>query len=259
MGARTVEPGGVLAEVALDRVNRPVEERREGGLMRQVGRNDPCPCGSGKKYKKCCLSTKESLPPAEGAPEMSAGSGRLPYATEEHLRDNPLSPVARMEAHTRDADGEAAHGHPERTYDLLKEALACAPSDGDARNALQELEELCMNHAVLYPRGPEVSGDLEKVNLRMGARLQAAQAAAERADFLEKLGRGEDAAAEYRGALAEYAESTWLRLRYARFLADRGEREKAEAACRDVLSMPDEEHAHEEARNDLRELATGRS
>ena len=22
----------------------------------KVGRNDPCPCGSGKKYKKCCLS-----------------------------------------------------------------------------------------------------------------------------------------------------------------------------------------------------------
>jgi uncharacterized protein YecA (UPF0149 family) len=21
----------------------------------QPGRNDPCPCGSGKKYKKCCL------------------------------------------------------------------------------------------------------------------------------------------------------------------------------------------------------------
>ncbi len=23
--------------------------------MSGVGRNDPCPCGSGKKYKKCCL------------------------------------------------------------------------------------------------------------------------------------------------------------------------------------------------------------
>ncbi|UCD95121.1 MAG: SEC-C domain-containing protein [Candidatus Zixiibacteriota bacterium] len=23
--------------------------------LRKVGRNDPCPCGSGKKYKKCCL------------------------------------------------------------------------------------------------------------------------------------------------------------------------------------------------------------
>lgn len=25
----------------------------------KVGRNDPCPCGSGKKYKKCCLSKHE--------------------------------------------------------------------------------------------------------------------------------------------------------------------------------------------------------
>jgi predicted metal-binding transcription factor (methanogenesis marker protein 9) len=22
----------------------------------KVGRNDPCPCGSGKKYKKCCIA-----------------------------------------------------------------------------------------------------------------------------------------------------------------------------------------------------------
>jgi len=21
-----------------------------------IGRNDPCPCGSGKKYKKCCMN-----------------------------------------------------------------------------------------------------------------------------------------------------------------------------------------------------------
>lgn len=26
----------------------------------KIGRNDPCPCGSGKKYKKCCL-LKESM------------------------------------------------------------------------------------------------------------------------------------------------------------------------------------------------------
>lgn len=25
------------------------------GEMKNIGRNDPCPCGSGKKYKKCCL------------------------------------------------------------------------------------------------------------------------------------------------------------------------------------------------------------
>jgi hypothetical protein len=28
--------------------------------LRHVGRNDPCPCGSGKKYKKCCLPLHES-------------------------------------------------------------------------------------------------------------------------------------------------------------------------------------------------------
>lgn len=29
--------------------------------MSKVGRNEPCPCGSGKKYKKCCLPRAEAL------------------------------------------------------------------------------------------------------------------------------------------------------------------------------------------------------
>ncbi len=33
----------------------------------KVGRNDPCPCGSGKKFKKCCLNAP--------APPMRAGAG----------------------------------------------------------------------------------------------------------------------------------------------------------------------------------------
>ena len=27
----------------------------------QVGRNDPCPCGSGEKYKNCCIKKGESF------------------------------------------------------------------------------------------------------------------------------------------------------------------------------------------------------
>ncbi|HYA93633.1 MAG TPA: preprotein translocase subunit SecA [Thermodesulfobacteriota bacterium] len=34
-----------------------VTVRREG---KKVGRNDPCPCGSGKKYKRCCLLKEEA-------------------------------------------------------------------------------------------------------------------------------------------------------------------------------------------------------
>jgi preprotein translocase subunit SecA len=31
---------------------QPVQQVRRSG--EKIGRNDPCPCGSGKKYKKCC-------------------------------------------------------------------------------------------------------------------------------------------------------------------------------------------------------------
>lgn len=33
-----------------------LEQKQSGTIVKapKVGRNDPCPCGSGKKYKKCC-------------------------------------------------------------------------------------------------------------------------------------------------------------------------------------------------------------
>lgn len=37
------------------------KEQKNSGTIRngkKIGRNDPCPCGSGKKYKHCCLNKK---------------------------------------------------------------------------------------------------------------------------------------------------------------------------------------------------------
>lgn len=33
-----------------------LKQRKSGTIVKgkKIGRNDPCPCGSGKKYKKCC-------------------------------------------------------------------------------------------------------------------------------------------------------------------------------------------------------------
>ena len=33
-----------------------LEQRKSGTIRKEkkISRNDPCPCGSGKKYKKCC-------------------------------------------------------------------------------------------------------------------------------------------------------------------------------------------------------------
>ena len=35
------------------------DERELQSGKNKLGRNDPCPCGSGKKYKKCCLGEEE--------------------------------------------------------------------------------------------------------------------------------------------------------------------------------------------------------
>lgn len=33
--------------------------RSEANRSKKVGRNDPCPCGSGKKFKKCCIGKNQ--------------------------------------------------------------------------------------------------------------------------------------------------------------------------------------------------------
>ena len=40
-------------EIAKLSIKNRSQGRKSGS---KLGRNDPCPCGSGKKYKKCCLS-----------------------------------------------------------------------------------------------------------------------------------------------------------------------------------------------------------
>src|SRR5208337_4479286 len=56
--------------------------RREAALAgclttSKTNRNDPCPCGSGKKYKKCCLPKHEEarkLIPKEQLQQMEEGA-----------------------------------------------------------------------------------------------------------------------------------------------------------------------------------------
>jgi len=52
--ARLVDAGEATEK--LMEIARAEDAKRAG---RQVGRNDPCPCGSGKKYKRCCLGKSQ--------------------------------------------------------------------------------------------------------------------------------------------------------------------------------------------------------
>ncbi len=45
-------------------------------MMSKIGRNDPCPCGRGKKYKRCCLPQHEAAA-AERAAAAAQAAARL--------------------------------------------------------------------------------------------------------------------------------------------------------------------------------------
>ena len=47
-GSMPVPPEGMKNQES-QAGNQPAQSNKS-----KVGRNDPCPCGSGKKYKKCC-------------------------------------------------------------------------------------------------------------------------------------------------------------------------------------------------------------
>lgn len=57
----------------------------------KVGRNDPCPCGSGKKFKTCCLEVADALVPDRWAGWMLLGAGR--YILSEDPRSWPDDPL----------------------------------------------------------------------------------------------------------------------------------------------------------------------
>ena len=60
-----------------------------------LGRNEPCHCGSDKKYKKCCLSKDEESRLDKKAEEPGSGAGRQP-APDDRIRKRKTDP--RVEA-----------------------------------------------------------------------------------------------------------------------------------------------------------------
>ena len=59
--------------------------------MAKIGRNDPCPCNSGKKYKKCCMASDEADARAARPAQPAAVPARRPslasYFQEQDERD----------------------------------------------------------------------------------------------------------------------------------------------------------------------------
>ena len=70
-------PDELVKMTGSSRAKEPIVHR-----AKKVGRNDPCPCGSGKKYKKCCGPTQQS-----GTAQLTHTECKLFYETWYKLLD----------------------------------------------------------------------------------------------------------------------------------------------------------------------------
>jgi hypothetical protein len=94
-----------------------------------VGRNEPCPCGSGKKYKRCCgVSAAPKLSaPAGGASAGAAPMGGLPPGLEN------MDPAMMMQL--TQAFQRLPRGQMQRFQSLMQRAMA-------GKDVTREAEEL---------------------------------------------------------------------------------------------------------------------
>ena len=71
----------------------------------KVGRNDPCVCGSGKKYKKCCINKMQEKPISQDLPTSNNSEDRFNYNQgfqdlyKRYILNNPTSKQKRQNNH----------------------------------------------------------------------------------------------------------------------------------------------------------------
>jgi hypothetical protein len=212
----------------------------------KVGRNDPCPCGSGKKYKRCCLEMVGSEMPlqrnfdseAEVDEKLILGAGH--YATIDYLtHTNPDDPVIFMENRCIISAFLKEKGDMEGAYIALKENVDFAKELGElglTNNAYYDLLDFCLNNSDEFAEaGIEVIenflpllAEKEKGNLRC-----------DKADLLAKMNKIDDAEKEFAAIFKEMPEWYFGRYRYALYLEDIGKKSEAIEVLKQLISIKD--------------------
>jgi len=102
----------------------------------KVGRNDPCPCGSGKKYKKCCLDK------ARAEPTREPGRAAFHDLDDRLVKEVHAFAVKRFGDAWKNAVFEIAElmGHGPATRQLLLPWTACT-LEMEGRPALEWFQE----------------------------------------------------------------------------------------------------------------------
>ena len=75
--------------------------------MAKTGRNDPCPCGSGQKYKRCCLPREAAA--AHAAALAATATSSMVEADDDGLDNASNSVIDLIDAGRLDEAEQAAH------------------------------------------------------------------------------------------------------------------------------------------------------
>lgn len=88
-------------------------------MNEKYGRNDPCPCGSGKKYKSCCLKKEQAKRHPLGGRKFTArvisagGMSKAETRSEEEQQSKQKPPVDYATLMER-SFGNVLHSHDEK-------------------------------------------------------------------------------------------------------------------------------------------------
>jgi hypothetical protein len=104
----------------------------------EPGRNDPCPCGSGRKYKRCCTSVDELPKPEPDEVWLIAVEHLSEAQLAQAIARNRVPPAALAERAMRHLDD----GEPKRARALL-EPLFAGPADKLDDRYEPALDALC--------------------------------------------------------------------------------------------------------------------
>ena len=128
---------------AATRLFREDLERRQPLGEASTGRNDPCPCGSGRKLKKCCLERHEEERRTRGLAERCLEIDELVGFLEPPTRHADSARLLGLLA-TRDTVGPwaTAGESPLAKWASAWSRLRLAPGDVALRQALAALEDL---------------------------------------------------------------------------------------------------------------------
>ena len=103
-------------------------------------RNDPCPCGSGKKYKKCCLA-KEKVSRGPAPPPISSDSASVWDRLSVAERGQIAEEVQELDDLSNGALDEIKAGRYDKAEKLCQELLRTHPDVIDGHDRLGMLRE----------------------------------------------------------------------------------------------------------------------